>query len=271
MPEGTELARAGCPYLGRKYSEMDCQAFVEKCLKDIGVKKNLTGSNAWFRECRQHGWVGSPEECKREFGIIPAGAFLFIHEFDGGEEDVGYHDGLGNASHIGIYTDMPGAEMVALAIEAGDTIAPNYNFGSGAIHSSSTRKAVATSEFAGKTIRGGWNMIGLWVEISYGESVDRILRGKGEKAVLYKANVIGGGLNLRKQPSKSSVWLDQIPEGTSLDVTEEKQDWAKVTYNGQEGWVMKEFLQREDDSIAVPRQELEKIYDAIGDWLGRRG
>lgn len=114
-------------------------------------------------------------------------------------------------------------------------------------------------------------MIGLWIKISYGESVDRILRGKGEMTVLYKAKVIGGGLNLRKQPSKSSAWLAQITEGTSLDVMEEKQNWAKVTYNGQEGWVMKEYLQREDDSIAVPRQELEKIYDTIGDWLGLRG
>lgn len=271
MPKGTELAKAGCPYLGRKYSEMDCQKFVERCLADIGLRKNLAGSNAWFRECMLHGWVGSPEECKREFGMIPAGAFLFIHEFDGGEEKVGYHDGLGNASHIGIYTDMSGDEMVALAICEGDTVAPKYDFGNGAIHSSSKRKAVATSEFAGKTIRGGWNIIGLWAEISYGERVDRILHGKGEKTVLYKAKVIGGGLNLRKQPSKSGEWLDQIPEGTSLDVMEEKQDWAKVTYNGQEGWVMKKFLEEEGDTIAVPRQELEKIYDAIGDWLGLRG
>lgn len=87
----------------------------------------------------------------------------------------------------------------------------------------------------------------------------------------YKAKVIGGGLNLRAQPSKNSDRLDQIPEGTILDVTDEMQEWAKVSYKGLDGWVMKEFLQKEDDMVSVPRAELEKIYDAVGDWLGLRG
>ena len=274
MPKGTELAKAGCPYLGRKYSEMDCQKFVEACLRDIGLRKNLAGSNAWFRECKRNGWVGSPEECSRVFGMIPVGAFLFIHHFDGGEENVGYHDGLGNASHIGIFTDMPGDEMVALAIEAGDTVAPKYNFGNGAINSSSKRKAVATSEFAGETIRGGWNMIGLWIKISYGESVDRILRGKGEKTVLYQAKVVGGGLNMRSSPEISAERLLLIPDGTIIKVEEESGEWAKTSYLGKTGWVMKKYLEKIDadkDSVVVSRKELEKLYDTIGDWLGLRG
>lgn len=274
MPKGTELAKAGCPYLGRKYSEMDCQKFVEACLRDIGLRKNLAGSNAWFRECKRNGWVGSPKECRRVFGMIPGGAFLFIHNFDGGEEDVGYHDGLGNASHIGIYTAMSGAEMVALAIEAGDTVAPKYNFGNGAIHSSSKRKAVATSEFAGETIKGGWNMIGLWIKISYGESVDRILRGKGEETVLYQAKVVGGGLNMRSSPEISAERMLLIPDGTILTVEEESGEWAKTSYLGKTGWVMKKYLEKIDadkDSVVVSRKELEKLYDTIGDWLGLRG
>ena len=50
MTQSDRLARVGCPYLGRLYSEMDCQAFVERCLKDVGIDKNLAGSNAWYLE-----------------------------------------------------------------------------------------------------------------------------------------------------------------------------------------------------------------------------
>ena len=177
MPKGYELARAGCPYLGTKYSVMDCQAFVERCLDDIGLRKDLAGSNTWYRYIRENGWVGSPEECKALFGKIPEGAFLFILENNGKEPEKYRRDGIGNASHIGIYTAMTGAEMVSLAITEGDSIADRYNFGNGAIHSSSTRDAVATSNFSGKSISGGWNKIGLWAAISYGEPIDSIIHG----------------------------------------------------------------------------------------------
>ena len=81
-PTGEMLAKAGEKYLGRKYGEMDCQAFAERCLRDIGVNLNLAGSNAWYRKMT---WVGTPEECRARFGMIPNGAFLFILEQDGGQ------------------------------------------------------------------------------------------------------------------------------------------------------------------------------------------
>ena len=73
--DAKQLARAGYTYIGRLYSEMDCQAFVEQCLADCGMKINLPGSNAWYRRMD---WTGTPEECKAQFGRIPVGAFLFI-------------------------------------------------------------------------------------------------------------------------------------------------------------------------------------------------
>ena len=74
------LAQAGFRYLGRSYQEMDCQGFVERCLADCGNHTDLSGSNSWFRECLKNGWVGTPEECRKEFGNVPVGAFLFILE-----------------------------------------------------------------------------------------------------------------------------------------------------------------------------------------------
>ena len=61
--------------MGRKYTEMDCQKFVENCLAEVGIKKDLAGSNTWYRYIT---WTGTPEECKQKFGRIPPGAFLFI-------------------------------------------------------------------------------------------------------------------------------------------------------------------------------------------------
>lgn len=144
----------GDKYLGRTYSQMDCQAFVEQCLADAGLNVNLTGSNAWYRAMT---WVGTPEECRAKFGSIPVGAFLYILEQNGKEPDKYKADGLGNASHIGIYI---GRE-------------------SGAIHSSYSRGGVYYSYFAGSTINGGWNRVGLWTELDYGEAVNEMLQQLG--------------------------------------------------------------------------------------------
>ena len=157
------VSRQGDKYIGTPYSTVDCQALVERCLADAGLNKNLAGSNAWYRECRKNGWTGSPEECKRKFGLIPKGAFLFILKNDGGEVQRGYHDGLGNASHIGLYTGR----------------------GKGAIHSSSSRGQVCESAFSGKTIpNGGWNTVGLWKQLDYGSTVNQILKGSDNVGIL---------------------------------------------------------------------------------------
>ena len=67
-------------------------------------------------------------------------------------------DGIGNASHIGLYI---GRE-------------------SGAIHSSYSKNGVRYSYFAGSTINGGWNRVGLWNELDYGEAVNEMLRQLGK-------------------------------------------------------------------------------------------
>ncbi len=144
----------GDKYIGTPYSVYDCQAFVEKCLSDAGMNKDLAGSNAWYREMT---WRGTPEECVAKFGYIPKGAFLFIVVHDGGEPSI-YQDGLGNANHIGIYTGR----------------------NKGAIHSSYSRQGVFESYFECATIpNGGWNMVGLWRELDYGDSaINAFLAGR---------------------------------------------------------------------------------------------
>ncbi len=148
------FSQMGDKYLGTSYSTHDCQAFVEKMLNDAGLKNfDLAGSNAWYRRMS---WRGTPEECVATFGCVPTGAFLFIVKHDGGEPSH-YNDSLGNASHIGVVTHRNG----------------------GAIHSSYSRGGVYTSVFNDATIpNGGWNMIGLWTRMDYGETVNSILEGR---------------------------------------------------------------------------------------------
>ena len=226
---------AGDKYIGRSYSEMDCQAFVEKCLQEVGIRKDLKGSNAWWREMT---WTGTPEECARIFGEVPKGAFLFILKDDGGEESRGYHDGKGNASHIGIKTGR----------------------GKGAIHSSASRGCVAESEFRDKTIKnGGWNRVGLWDQLDYGKTVNWLLEHMGiggapeeskkEEATAMQAiarSENGKGINLRK--TKGGDLLDKVPSGSQVEILDSGDgEWSKIQWKGKTGWMMTQFLEIEDD------------------------
>lgn len=100
-----EQAQTG-GYLDTPYHRLDCQAFVEKVLEDLDVRKpdgtpyNWKGSNSMFRNHIR--WRGTVKECLDKFGCIPLGAFMFIVKHDGGEINRGYHDDLGNATHVGL-------------------------------------------------------------------------------------------------------------------------------------------------------------------------
>lgn len=90
-----------------KYSDVDCQAFCEKVLADLGIRQpngaiyNWKGSNDMARNACS--WIGTKEECIKQFGFIPLGAWAFIWDNTGNEKQRGYYDGKGNYSHIGIY------------------------------------------------------------------------------------------------------------------------------------------------------------------------
>lgn len=248
-PSAIDLAKVGFNYLGVPYKTMDCQAFVEKCLGDIGIHKNLAGSNAWFRYMT---WVGSPELCVSTFGSIPKGAFLFILKNDGKEPERYKADGIGNASHIGIYTGT----------------------GLGAINSSSVNECVCESKFSGKSIRNGWNRVGLWDAIDYGDGF-----WKGDDIQVEYAKVYGGKLdqpiNIRKTPNGDL--LDKIPQNAVVAVLGVQDGCVKVQYNALTGWVKAEFVHLEDDAsarddvITVSRQDLLDIYTKVGNLLGIHG
>ena len=279
-PSAEVLSRAGDQFIGRKYEEIDCQEFIERCLREVGITLNLKGSNAWFRKMT---WIGTPEECKKKFGSIPKGGFLFIHAFDGGEVKRGYTDGKGNASHIGMKTGR----------------------GKGAIHSSQSRGCVCESDFHDKTIKGGgWNTVGLWDALDYGEKINNILAGKtnasgstgGGQAAGKESDVRlqgtiqapdGGRVNLRDKPIKATgAILYKIPTGNQVDILEESAKWYRVEDDeGHTGWVMKEFVVRGggdasagegDVTLTIPAAKaqvllpiLENMVDQLVSTIGR--
>ena len=238
-PSAEALSLAGDQFLGVPYAQMDCQAFVERCLQEIGIRMDLKGSNAWWRKVREEGWVGTPEECVQIFGGVPKGAFLFIWDDDGGEVARGYHDGLGNASHIGLKTGR----------------------GKGAIHSSASKKAVVESPFADKTIRnGGWNRVGLWNRLDYGKTVNWLLEHMGiggkpaeetkEEEKTMTATVKGPNgerVNLRKAAGKSADLVEKIASGTAVEVLESVGSWSRIRAGKLTGWMMTEFLEMDED------------------------
>lgn len=250
MVEGNALGDAGFKYLGTPYSQMDCQAFVEKCLSDCGCKKDLAGSNAWYREVANNGWIGSPEECVNMLGCVPKGAFLFIQDFDGKEPAKYRGDGLGNASHIGLVT-MPRGE--------------------GAIHSSSSRGCVAESKFVGKTIKnGGWNKVGLWEQVSYDYGGNPDPQPDPDPEPFLETAIVGNvdpdkrqDVNLRSKPSKLAKLIDRVPCGDVVTVLIPADDWTKVRWKDKVGYMMSRYLIYEDDpgelvSVLIPNVTMDE-------------
>ena len=256
--DAKQLARAGYTYIGRLYSEMDCQAFVEQCLADCGMRLNLPGSNAWYRRMD---WTGTPEECKTQFGQIPVGAFLFILEQDGGEPEKYRGDGIGNAKHIGIYTGER----------------------TGAIHSSASRGCVTESRFTGKSIRGGWNRIGLWRSgVMYDTNVNT--GTKGGNAMDAAARVVlpdgkTGTVHMRKGASTSDRILEDVPAGDNVTILEDQGKWCRISWQGKTGWMMSNFLEydmptsgeisedkasRIDSALKVIEAQVEIIGQIVG-------
>lgn len=259
MINAGQIVDAAPKYLGTAYDKLDCQAFIEACLLDAGLRKDLAGSNTWYRYIREHGWVGTPEECRKKYGRIPKGAFLFILDRNGKEPEKFRADGLGNASHIGLYTGMTGDAMVKKGLADGAKIQfLEVDYGDGAMHSSASRGMVCTSKFKGKTIQGGWNMVGLWDQIDYGVSPDgdsATLPGgeKGKKmqaTVSLPAGVDGSTVNIRERQSTASGLVERVPVGAEIEVIENLGEWCQVKYGKRSGYMMTKYLQFSEDGTA---------------------
>ena len=232
--EAERLPALSIPYVqgGDTLSGMDCQGLMEYCLRRLGIRKNWRGSNAMWRDMV---WRGSPEECRSAFGRIPLGAFLYILKDDGGERARGYQDGLGNASHVGVYTGS----------------------GKGAVHASASRGCVAESAFSGKTVHnGGWNRVGLCAELDYGLDMKKGVSAL--KMTVFSEN--GGRVRLRAAPGLEAQCLERLEPGEEVEMLGETGDWAIVSWKGEKGFMMRRFL---TESMPVSSGDTESLEERI--------
>lgn len=80
--------------IGIPYTTLDCQAFVEFCLKKYaGISKNWRGSNDM--------WRNAVHDKSEDFENIEPGEWVFTIKNDG-KQPARYKDGV-NAAHVGIY------------------------------------------------------------------------------------------------------------------------------------------------------------------------
>ncbi len=68
------------------------------------------------------------------------------------------------------------------------------------------------------------------------------------------SQVVGGSLNLRSSASTSSTILARIPSGTYINVADYNDDWLSVTYNGSNGYVMRQYV---DTSRSTNRTKVD--------------
>ena len=230
-----EFSRAGDQFLGRSYEEMDCQALVERMMAAVGYKRDLGGSNSWYRECIKNGWTGTPEECLREFGSVPKGALLFIREDVSASTPGKFRsDGIGDITHMGVKTGR----------------------GDGAIHSSHSRGCVCTSKFRDRTIpNGGWNRVGLLSVFDYGKV------GKEEKVMKGTVTAMSGStVKLRQKPGTDCPVYRDIPVGTELEIVDQRENWSKCICSGLTGWMKNEFIRTggEEDLPVAPEPSVSE-------------
>lgn len=82
-----------------------------------------------------------------------------------------------------------------------------------------------------------------------GEVIDREIR----VPVLYSTTVGTENLNVRPAPSTDNTPITALPEGTPLDVIEERPNWVRVRYSvgGRRatGWVSRAYVASPSDAI----------------------
>ncbi len=82
-----------------------------------------------------------------------------------------------------------------------------------------------------------------------GHVIDREIR----VPVLYSTTVGTENLNVRPAPSTDNTPITSLPEGTPLDVLEERPNWVRVRYSRggrrETGWVSRDFVASPSDVI----------------------
>lgn len=251
-PTGKSVAAAAVQAVcvGYTYDEMDCQAFVEHCVKQAGGSMDYSGSNDMARNAV---WLGTLENAKAAGRLVP-GAGLLIHEDTEANLPAKYRgDGLGDFSHVGLYV---GENALTDTDKSGQKRACDV------VHSSSSMGRVA-----GSTLKNGWTHVMWFAEIDYGVDVQPGVEIGAEisQETPVDANGAEGGLTagtpaasaeryatvvspdgnpvkLRKTASQKESVYWKVNPGARVLVEREKDGWSLVTAVCSDGYVRRAYM-----------------------------
>lgn len=151
-PTANQVARAAtlAAHVVYTYDELDCQAFVEHCVRQAGGRMDYLGTNDMARRAA---WLGTLDEARAQGRLVP-GAGLLIREATEANLPARYTgDGLGDFSHVGLYV---GENALT------DTDKNGRRRACDVVHSSATMGRVA-----GSTLQNGWTHALWFSEIDY--------------------------------------------------------------------------------------------------------
>ena len=130
------------------------------------------------------------------------------------------------------------------------------------------------------TALGSWSFRGALAMVATdGKEVDEM-----RKATVTAEN--GSTVKMREKPSASCKVYWHVPVGAQVELLDWEGDWAHISYNGAQGYMMRKFLHPEGeeeteapeypqavpegaDMVQVPRVMVEQIISALESVVGR--
>ena len=198
-PTANQVARAAtlAAHVGYTYDELDCQAFVEHCVRQAGGRMDYLGTNDMARRAA---WLGTLDEARAQGRLVP-GAGLLIREATEANLPARYAgDGLGDFSHVGLYV---GENALT------DTDKNGRRRACDAVHSSATMGRVA-----GSTLQNGWTHALWFPEIDYA-----VTAGAGAGADGANADGTGGTAISDTSAGGTGAGTGEVTSGTNAGST----------------------------------------------------
>ena len=280
-PTANQVARAAtlAAHVGYTYDELDCQAFVEHCVRQAGGRMDYLGTNDMARRAA---WLGTLDEARAQGRLVP-GAGLLIREATEANLPARYAgDGLGDFSHVGLYvgenaltdTDKNGRRRACDVVHssatmgrvAGSTLQNGWTHalwfseidyavtagagaGAGGTNAGGTGGTAISDTSAGGTGSAGTNTGGTNTGGTGTTPVPGLTAGAVPAAYATVTSPDGGPVKLRKSASRgeSLYWL--VGAGARVRVERTRDGWSLVTALCTDGytrraWMMDAYLRR---------------------------
>ena len=256
-PTANQVARAAtaAAHVGYTYEEMDCQAFIEHCVRQAGGSMDYRGSNDMARGAA---WLGTLSQARAQGRLVPGAGVLIREETEENLPARYAGDGLGDFSHVGLYVGEG-----ALT----DTDKNGRMRSCDVAHSSATMGRVA-----GSTLQGGWTHVLWFPEIDYGASGgagnaaaagtagtaaaagtaatgDGLTAGASPVRFATVVSPDGNPVKLRKSASREETLYWLVGAGARVEVERTRDGWSLIRAICTDGrtrraWMMDRYLRR---------------------------